>query len=193
MSTEHMTALLKHTADEETRGAVQQALSQAGLNGTIATLEGKSLPGLVELPWDHVVTFLFEQGKASAEVIRDMVLGALIVKALPGHGQGRAVSNETPTDAAPPVSPADRIAAVHLRQLVQATQELQVKQATGPIQVRLMIGDVWVTFPQASTSGEAPFFALLSPDLDLEVAGGFSGFTCWDAATQRWVPQVADE
>ncbi|MFP5346126.1 MAG: hypothetical protein ACLGIA_03755 [Actinomycetes bacterium] len=51
-----------------------------------------------------------------------------------------------------------------------------------------MIGDLWVSCPNASSSGDEPFLALLDPDLDVEQVGGFSGVTRWDATLGRWVP-----
>jgi hypothetical protein len=189
--------MLGSSATEETGAAVHSVLSDAGLTGRIATLEDKGLPDVPLDPqqWDHVINIVIGQVQGLYEDARGTLLGVLIENMRQRHQRRRAETHRTPTDPqqVEPAPKAAHAAARALRQLVQDLQQLPASQATDPILVRLILDDLWVTFPPASTCGDAPFLALLDPDFDTEEAGGFFGATRWENTTQRWVPEGDEE
>ncbi len=191
MASDQVQVLLDPQADEDTQQAVLAVLSRAGLVGSTSVREGKGLPDVPwgDIPWNHVVTLVLQQGQGLAEDARGFLAGLVLEHFRQKLAQRRS-GVETPSTAAPaPTSASGRLAAARqLRTLVQDLQQLQVHQVTEPVQVRLVIGDLWVTCPDASTCGDAPFLALLDP-LDIDEVGGFFGATRWDATRQRWVPE----
>lgn len=188
MASSQVQVLLDPQADEMTKAAVRDALARAGLRTSLGTEEGKSLRNVPwdQVPWDHVISIVLEQVQGLAEDVRGFFAGVLLERFRQGTPKG-----ELEVEAAGPGLPAPPpplAAAEQFRVMVQELQQLQVRQANGPILVRLVIGDLWVTCPDAVTSGLAPFLNLLDPHLDVDEVGGFAGATRWDATQQRWVP-----
>lgn len=196
MATQIRSIMLGPSASQETHEAVQRVLSEAGMTAAASPLEDKGLPDIPLDPetWDHVINIVLEQVKGLYEDTRSFLAGLVIENFRQGRARRRQERLAELGAAEATVSPADLAAAARqFRQLVQGLQELQASQATGPVRVRLVIGDLWVSCPQASTSSDVPFLALLDPQFDGEAAGGFFGATRWDGAAQRWVPEPDEQ
>ncbi len=112
MASDQVQVLLDPQADEDTQQAVLAVLSRAGLVGSTSVREGKGLPDVPwgDIPWNHVVTLVLQQGQGLAEDARGFLAGLVLEHFRQKLAQRRS-GVETPSTAAPaPTSASGRLA-----------------------------------------------------------------------------------